>query len=376
MEEKAKILVADDDGENLHSVGAVLCSLGYEVVLAANGEEALTKIKETLPNIILLDTLTPEVDGFEVLKRVKEDKATKTIPVIMMTTRTETEERLKAIAAGADDFLIKPADETELRTRVSSLLKVKAYNDHILNYQLDLEREVTRRTQELTKAFEKIKVASLDTVYRLSRAAEYKDEDTGAHVQRMSHYSSAVARSMGLDDKFVENVLWAAPMHDIGKIGIPDRVLLKPGKLDDEEWVIMRRHTTIGAEILRDADADFIKLAAEIALTHHEKWNGSGYPQGIKGPDIPLAGRIVALADVFDALTSERPYKAPFPLEKAFTIIKEGQGSHFDPQVTDAFFAIEGEIKAELNFWKFMHSGTTAEESDLSDLFGQSPPSE
>jgi putative two-component system response regulator len=357
-------------------VEAVLRSLGYAVVLAGNGEEALARIKETLPNVILLDTLMPKIDGFEVLRRVKEDETTKTIPVIMMTARTEIEERLKALAAGADDFLIKPADEAELQTRVSSLLKVKAYNDHILNYQQDLEREVTRRTQELTKAIEKIKITSLDTVYRLSRAAEYKDEDTGAHVQRMSHYSSAIARSMGLDDKFVENILWAAPMHDIGKIGIPDRVLLKPGKLDDDEWVIMRRHTTIGAEILKDADAEFIKLAAEVALTHHEKWSGNGYPQGIKGTDIPLAGRIVALADVFDALTSERPYKAPFPLEKALAIIKEGKGSHFDPQVAEAFFSVEGEIKAELNWWKFMSTGTAAEETDLSDLFGQSPPSQ
>jgi len=223
-------------------------------------------------------------------------------------------------------------------------------------YQEEMEAEVARRTQELTRAFEKIKIASLDTVYRLSRAAEYKDEDTGAHVQRMSHYSSAIARGMGLDEEFIENVLWAAPMHDVGKIGIPDRVLLKPGKLDDDEWVIMRQHTTIGAEILKDADADFIKLAADIALTHHEKWNGSGYPHGIKGPDIPLAGRIVALADVFDALTTERPYKEPFPLEKAFAIIKEGQGVHFDPEVTDTFFSIEDEIIAELNWWKFMSS--------------------
>ena len=376
MEEKAKILVLDDDAETLRSVEAVLRPLGYEVVLSENGEEALARIKQIQPKVILLDTFIPKMDGFEVLRRVKEDKTTKTIPVIMMTARTEIEERLKALAAGADDFLIKPADAAELQTRVNSLLKVKAYNDHILNYQQDLEMEVTRRTQELTKAFEKIKVASLDTVYRLSRAAEYKDEDTGAHVQRMSHYSSAIARSMGLDDKFVENILWAAPMHDIGKIGIPDRVLLKPGKLDDDEWVIMRRHTTIGAEILKDADAEFIKLAAEIALTHHEKWSGSGYPQGIKGTDIPLAGRIVALADVFDALTSERPYKAPFPLEKALAIIKEGKGSHFDPQVAEAFFSVESEIKAELNWWKFMSTGTAAEEADLSDLFGQSPPSQ
>ncbi|MFC1865083.1 HD domain-containing phosphohydrolase, partial [Chloroflexota bacterium] len=354
LEQKAKILVVDDEDANLHLMEALLHLLGYEVVLAGDGEEALAKVKETPPNVILLDTLMPKIDGFEVTKRLKEDEATKSIPVVMMTAQNEVKERLKALEAGADDFLTKPIDEAELRARVNSLLKVKAYNEHMHSYQQQVEAEVANRTQHLAKAFEKIKMASLDTVYRLSRAAEYKDEDTGAHVQRMSHYSSAIARGMGLEEEFVEHILWAAPMHDIGKIGIPDRILQKPGKLDPDEWVVMKQHTTIGAEILKDASADFIKLAADIALTHHEKWDGSGYPQGLKSSDIPIAGRIVALADVFDALTSERPYKAPFPLEKALAIIKESQGNHFDPQVVGAFLVIEDEIRAEFNWWKFM----------------------
>ncbi len=370
LEEKAKILVVDDEDGNLHLMETMLSSVGYEVILAIDGEEALAKAKETPPNVILLDTLMPKIDGFEVARRLKEDEATKTISVLMMTAQSEVEERLKALEAGVDDFLIKPVDEAELRARVNSLLKVKAYNDHMRSYQEEMDAEVAKRTQDLTKALESIKIASLDTVYRLSRAAEYKDEDTGAHVERMSHYSSAIARGMGLDDEFVEHILWASPMHDIGKIGIPDRVLQKPGKLDDDEWVIMRQHTTIGGEILKDARADFIILAADIALTHHEKWDGSGYPQGVKGSDIPLAGRIVALADVFDALTSERPYKDPFPLEKALAIIKDGRGSHMDPDVVDTFLSIEDEIKAELNWWKFMSSDSISEESELSDLFG------
>jgi len=246
-EENVKILVVDDDDGNLRLMEAMLTPLGYEAVLASDGEEALAKVKENPPNVILLDTLMPKIDGFEVARRLKEDEATKAIPVVMMTAQSEVEDRLRALEAGADDFLTKPVDEVELRARVNSLLKVKAYNDHMRNYQKELEAEVTKRTQDLAKAFEKIKIASLDTVYRLSRAAEYKDEDTGAHVQRMSHYSSAIARGMGLDDEFVEHILWAAPMHDIGKIGIPDRVLQKPGKLDPDEWVIMRQHTTIGA---------------------------------------------------------------------------------------------------------------------------------
>ncbi|MFC2011077.1 HD domain-containing phosphohydrolase [Chloroflexota bacterium] len=370
LEEKAKILVVDDEDGNLCLMEAILLPLGYQVILARDGEEAIAKAKETSPNVILLDTLMPTMDGYEVARQLKADEATKAISVVMMTALSEVKDRPKALEAGADDFLTKPVDETELRSRVNSLLKVKAYNDLMSNYPKEIEAEVTKRTQGLTKALEKIKTASLDTVYRLARAAEYKDEDTGAHVERMSHYSSAIARGMGLDDEFVEQILWAAPMHDIGKIGIPDRILQKPGKLDDDEWVIMRQHTTIGAEILKDASADFIILAEAIAISHHEKWDGSGYPQGLKGSDIPLAGRIVAMADVFDALTSERPYKDPFPLDKSFAIIKEGKGSHFDADVVNAFFSIEDEIKAELNWWKFMSSDSTSEESELSNLFG------
>ncbi len=369
-EEKAKILVVDDEDANLRLLEAILRPLGYQVILARDGEEALAKVRETPPDVILLDTIMPKMNGIEVVRQLKRDEATATIPAVMMTALNEVEERLKALAAGADDFLTKPVDESELQTRVNSLLKVKAYNDHLRNYPKEVEAEVTRRTQDLTKALEKIKVASLDTVYRLSRAAEYKDEDTGAHVERMSHYSSAIARGMGFDDEFVEQVLCAAPMNDTCKIGTPDRILQKPGKLDPDEWVIMRQHTTIGAEILKDASADFIKLAEVIALSHHEKWDGNGYPRGLKGSDIPMVGRIVALADVFDALTSKRPYKAPFPLEKSFAIIKEGQGNHFDPDLVNAFFAVEDEIKAGLNWWKFMSSDSTSDESGLSNLFG------
>jgi len=369
-EKKARILVVDDDDGNLRLIEAILSACGYEIILAGDGEEALAKVSELLPDVIVLDTLMPGVDGFEVTRRLKDGDTTKTIPIIMMTDQGEVEERLKALEAGIDDFLIRPVDKAELQARVNSLLKVKVYNDSMSNYQKEMETEVANRTKDLTRALEKIKIASLDTVYRLSRAAEYKDEDTGGHVQRMSHYSSAIARGMSLDEEFVEHILWASPMHDIGKIGIPDRVLQKPDKLDPDEWVIMKQHTTIGAEILKDASADFIKLAAEISLSHHEKWDGSGYPQGLKGSDIPLTGRIVAMADVFDALTSERVYRAPIPLEKALAMIKEGRGSHFDPQVMDTFLAIEDEIRAELNWWKFMSPGPASESSELSNLFG------
>jgi len=323
---------------------AMLIPLGYEVVLARDGIEALDRVREIPPDVILLDIMMPKMDGFEVARQLKEDEQAKIIPIVMVTALKEVEDRVKALEAGADDFLTKPVDKTELQARVSSLLKVKAYNDHILNHQKELEAEVAKRTEQLQQAFEKIKVASLDTIYRLSRAAEYKDEGTGVHIQRMSRFSAAVAHQIGLDDSTVESMLYAAPMHDVGKIGIPDQILLKPGRLDPDEWEIMKQHSIIGAQILEDSDAESIKLAEVIALTHHEKWDGGGYPKGLKGSEIPLAGRITAIADVFDALTSKRPYKEPFPLKKAFIIIKEGQGSHFDPQVVDAFFAVKDEI--------------------------------
>lgn len=346
MKSKHRILVVDDDERNLRLMQALLLPLDYEVILAKDGKEALEKVREIPPDVILLDVMMPGMDGFEVARRLKKEEETKTIPIVMVTSLRETEDRVKALEVGADDFLSKPVDKTELRARVSSLLKVKAYNDHMRHYQKELEAEVARRTEQLHKAFEKIKKASLDTIYRLSRAAEYRDEETGAHIKRMSHSSAAVARRMGLDDHIVEVILYASPMHDVGKIGIPDHILLKPGKHDADEREIMKQHTIIGAKILAGSDADFIRLGEVIALTHHEKWDGTGYPRGLKGLEIPQAGRITAIADVFDALTSKRPYKEAFSLDKSLDIIKEGRGNHFDPDVADAFLAIQDEILA------------------------------
>ncbi len=360
MPQEAKILIIDDDDENLRFMEIALVSMGHQVILTRNGDEALGRAKAGVCDLILLNSVLPGGTGFETARRLKADEVTRFVPLIVMTGPNETDTRVKALEAGADDFLTKPVDKTELRARVNSLLKVKALNEYLANYHVKLQTEVDRRIESFKQSLEKVKRASLDTIYRLSRAAEYKDEDTGVHIQRMSHYSTAIARQMGCDDLFLEHLLYSTPMHDIGKIGIPDRVLQKSGKLDPEEWEIMKRHTIIGAEILKDADVEFIKLGAEIALTHHEKWNGTGYPRGIKGTEIPLAGRIVAMADVFDALTSERPYKAAMPIEKAFAIIKEGRGSHFDPEVIDAFFAIDVEITSELNWWNFLGSDSSS----------------
>jgi putative two-component system response regulator len=344
MEKRPKILVVDDDVRNLSLMEAMLIPAGHEVLLARDGEEGLEKARELHPDVILLDVMMPKLDGFEVARRLKENVETQIIPIVMVTALQEVEDRIKALNAGADDFLTKPVEKTELRARVQSLLKVKAYNDHMRSYQKELENEVAKRTEQLKQAFEVIKSASLETIILLSRAAEYRDEDTGAHIQRMSHYAEAIARQMRLDAGMVETILYASPMHDIGKIGIPDRILLKPAKLDRDEWEIMKQHAAIGAGILKGSDTEFITLGRIIALTHHEKWDGSGYPVGLKASAIPLAGRITAIADVFDALTSKRPYKEPFSLDKSFSIIKEERDRHFDPDVVDAFLKIENEI--------------------------------
>lgn len=339
------ILAVDDEDLNVRLIEALLKPLGYKVEVARDGLEALEKVREIPPDVILLDIMMPKMNGFQVAEKLRRDPETRQIPIVMVTALQDVEDRVRALEMGADDFLTKPVDRMELRARVGSLLKVKAYNDHMKNYQQELEREVANRTDELRQAYEKVTGASIETIHRLSRAAEYKDEDTGSHILRMSHYSALVAQKLGLNETTVQSILYAAPMHDVGKIGIPDNILLKPGRLTKEEWVVMRQHTTIGGAILEGSDKGFIRLGEIIALTHHEKWDGSGYPRGLKGNKIPLAGRIVAIADVFDALMSKRPYKEPFSLEKSLDIIRAGKGSHFDPSVVDAFFSVQEDIK-------------------------------
>ncbi len=341
---KPVVLVIDDEQLNRRLIEAMLVPMGYSVVLAENGREGLETARRVDPDVILLDVMMPEMDGFDVAARLKSEESTAVIPLVMVTALRDVEDRVRALDLGADDFLTKPVDKLELRARVKSLVKVKSYNDYLRNYQRRLKEEVDLKTVELRNAFERIKVASLDTIYRLSRAAVFKDEGTGSHINRMSHYAAVVARSLGLDEIMVESLIYAMPMHDVGKIGIPDRILLKPGKLDPDEWQLMKEHTTIGARILEGSDVGFMKLAEVIALTHHEKWNGSGYPQGLSGEQIPLVGRIAAVVDVFDALLSARPYKEAFTVEEALRIIRRDTGAHFDPSVVDAFMRAMNEI--------------------------------
>lgn len=322
----------------------VLGRQGYNTDSVSNGKSALEKASAASPDLILLDLKMPGMDGFEVARMIKKNAETSDIPIIAITGHDNVDNHVKAFDLGVDGYISKTAARASIIAMVRSHLKVKQLNDQMKAYQQNLETQVAHRTNQLNQALEQLKNASLDTIFKLTSASEYRDNETGAHIKRMSHYSAVVARKMGLKDKTVEALLYAAPMHDIGKIGIPDKILLKPGKLDDEEWEIMKKHTIIGADILKGSNINYVRMGETIALTHHEKWNGSGYPYGLKGRKIPLVGRITAIADVFDALTSDRPYKKAFSIEKSNQIISQERGEHFDPDVVDAFFEVQDAI--------------------------------
>ena len=345
MKNTPVILVVDDQIQNIELLEAFLIPQGYEILRAQSGDEALCKLTDNSIDLILLDVMMPGMDGFEVTRRVRENPTSRQLPIMLVTALREKDDHLKGVEAGCDDFISKPVDKIELIARVRALLKVKAYHDLIDDYQKKLESDIAERTQELHQALADTKAASLEIIQRLSTAAECKDEATGNHIYRMSHYAAAIARQMGLDEATVELILYAAPMHDLGKIGIPDRILLKSAKLSPLEWEIMMKHTLIGAEILKDSEIELLRVGEVIARTHHEKWDGSGYPAGLRGVEIPFYGRIVAIADVFDAMTSVRPYKEEFSVEEAFELIRSGKGTHFDPEVVDAFMEILDEIR-------------------------------
>jgi len=318
---KHKILAVDDEVANLTLLREVLQN-EYDMVFAKNGADALKRASQK-PDLIILDIMMPEMDGYEVCERLKADPATRDIPVIFLTAKITTQDETKGFDLGAVDYITKPLSPPILQRRVSQQI-------FIHNQNRILEATVKKRTQELEET-------RLEIIQRLGHAAEFKDNDTGFHVIRMSHYSMLLGRAMGLPEEECELILNASPMHDIGKIGIPDAVLLKKGKLDEQEWEIMKQHPRMGAEILGKDDSLLMRTAREIALTHHEKWDGSGYPAGLKGKQIPLFTRIVMIADVFDALTTERPYKKAWPIEDALRVLDEGAGSHFDPELVPVF---------------------------------------
>ncbi|MEF2146624.1 MAG: two-component system response regulator [Desulfovibrionaceae bacterium] len=331
------LLIVDDEEINRKVLSGFVEALGYDHLLASSGVEALELLNVRNVDLVLLDVMMPGMDGFEVVRHIRAQKRFADLPVLMATALGDKRDRLEAVSAGANDFVTKPIDVTEMRIRLDAHLRLKAYHDEVRSYQQNLERLVEERTCELERAQQAKVAAHLETLRRLSSAAEYKDEETAHHIERMSGYSALLAAKAGLSTEAVDLILHASPMHDIGKIGIPDHILLKPGPLDPEEWKVMKTHAAIGAAILDSPSSGYLEKGRIIALSHHERWDGSGYPNGLAGEEIPLEGRICALADVFDALTSVRPYKERYSNAKALEIMREGRGSHFEPRLLDLF---------------------------------------
>ncbi len=326
------ILVVDDEPGNLKLMERMLRGQGYErLLLLQDAREVVTHYRMHRIDLIVLDIGMPHLDGFEVLRLLRELGDPLLPPVMVLTAQSSRDVSIRALNAGARDFVAKPFDRLELLARVRNLLDVQQAHRMLHDQRAALDSMVRVRTDELRRT-------RLQVVQRLGRAAEYRDNETGNHVLRMSHTSALLAEAAGLDADACELILHASPMHDIGKIGIPDQILLKPGKLTAAEWATMQQHTSIGASILDGDDSELLRLARDIALTHHEKWDGSGYPDGLSGEHIPLCGRIVAVADVFDALMSSRPYKPAWPLEQTLAFIRDNAGRHFDPMLVNCLF--------------------------------------
>lgn len=358
MEGKRAVLVVDDELASREVMRDMLESLGYLVVMAQDGLEALAKLAAGV-DLVLLDVNMPRMDGFEVVKHIRKRYSAAELPVIMVTGVSGRDERLRAVQAGANDFIEKPVDMTELRVRVSAQLRLKEAQDALRRYQTELENLVEERTAALRLALDELAEANrsthrayLDTIFRLALAAEYKDRETAGHIRRVGRYCGLIGRALGLPLREAEVLEVAGPMHDVGKLGVPDHILLKPGKLDAGEWEAMKQHTLIGARLLEGSPSEYLQAGAVIALSHHERWDGSGYPRGLVGEEIPLPGRICAVADVFDALTTDRPYRKAMSNEEALEVMRSGRGGHFDPEILDLFFenldevlAIQGEVR-------------------------------
>lgn len=356
----AKIMVIDDEPLNIKVVRKFLELDGYRnFITTTDSTSALELFMNENPDIILLDIMMPSVSGLDILEKIRSDRDRRHIPIVILTASNDHETKKNALDMGATDFLAKPVDPSDLIPRVRNALITKASHDQTKAYADMLEDEVLRRTEALAHS-------RLDIIHCLGRAAEYRDNETGHHIIRVGRYVGIIGRALGLEESFVDLLEHASPLHDVGKIGIPDAILLKPSKLTPEEFETMQRHcqlgtkvfrgltdeehneylshAELGARILVDTGSSLLELAGSIALSHHEKWDGTGYPLALAGEDIPIEGRITAVADVFDALSSRRPYKPAFPRVKCFEIMEEERGKHFDPRVLDAFFSQADEI--------------------------------
>ncbi len=331
-----RILVVDDDIRNVDLLAAILVSEGHEVEQAHSGEEALDKLGLNL-DLVLMDIMMPGMDGFETTRQIRAHPVYSDLPVIMVTSLTDKEDRLKAVEAGANDFIAKPIDRLELKVRSASLFKMKDAQDALKRHMNLLEETVLKRTAELRETYRSLEDSHKDTIFRLGAAAECKDGETGNHIKRVGAFAALLARLMDKNETEQKLVGLATQMHDVGKIGIPDSILLKPGGLTEDEWEVMKTHTTLGAQMLSRSSSEYLQTGELIALTHHEKWDGTGYPKGLKEDDIPLWGRICAVVDVFDALTSDRPYRRAMSNEKAVEFLKDYRGSHLDPDLVDRF---------------------------------------
>ena len=358
------LLIVDDNEMNRDLLLRRLGSSGYHLASAENGKEALEILRQQSFDLVLLDIMMPVMDGYETLELMQKDEVLQRVPVIMITALDDVEPAVKCIEMGAVDYVTKPFNPVLLKARVSANLERKRLSDKEHYHLFEVEDDNKELSDEVRAKIREISESQLAAIFAMSKLAESRDPETGEHLERMREYCRLLSEQLSrmpkyrsiIDREFVENIYAASPLHDIGKVGIEDSVLLKPGPLTDEEWVLMKQHPIIGAETLREVDRQhpgnaFIHTGIEIAEGHHEKWDGSGYPHGRSGEEIPLVARILALGDVYDALTSKRCYKDAFSHEKSRNIIQEGGGSHFDPDVVLAFFETEDEfMKIRLNY--------------------------
>ena len=321
---KFKILIVDDTPKNIQVVASVLQNHNYELAFATNGNKALNSIEKTKFDLILLDVMMPGIDGYETCKRLKVMTNGIHVPVIFLTAKTDEESIVTGFDCGGVDYVTKPFNQKELLARVDTHLKLKDYEDN-------LEKKVRQLTREIEET-------QREVVFTMGSIGETRSKETGNHVKRVAEYSYIFGINYGLAEQEAQLLKEAAPMHDIGKVGIPDSILNKKGKLNPDEWEIMKTHAQLGYDMLKFSTRPILKSAATIAISHHEKYDGSGYPNGLKGDDIHIYGRIIAICDVFDALGSERCYKKAWPDEEVFELLKSERGKHFDPKLVDIFF--------------------------------------
>jgi putative two-component system response regulator len=348
MAGRKRILIVDDAPLNREVLEAMLVGLGHEVEHAGDGPAALTALKRGF-DLVLLDVMMPEMNGFEVVKRIRTGSDQPDIPICMVTALAGKEERQLAVKVGANDFIAKPVDRMELESRVCALLRLKETQDAARAPEMAAASQIADlrlSLKKISEARDRAERGELETIHRLALAAECKDENIANHLKRMSRYCEVLARNFKLPQREQEVIYYASPLHDVGKAGIPDALLLKPGKLTPEEWTVVKRHPDLGVRMLEGSGSELLEAGKVMALSHHEKWDGTGYPKGLSGEAIPLHGRICAVADVFDALTSKRPYREPLRNDLALQIMRAGQGTHFDAHLLNLFLDSISEVEA------------------------------